>query len=300
MKCQHCGINFDDGERECPICGARAGSRGRLSAPRRFGGSAKPTYQTFTEDRTYRSGAGKAHSKVKTIKHTTRQTAKNGKQGNKGVAGAVIAIVVVLFNVLPMLGSLLSELVYDLTDSIGSSYIAEPMPEAEPAVPVPDLYYVPGETYGYDDYGGEAIYARLADLTGTHAVAELADGRTLELAVEPGEMGDYTLTIHGDWGEYVESGHSWCIYNYPEEGMYDDAYPPPQYDSFELYLTLYEQSMDSDLSYLPGPYAERQQIGDLWLRLYFDPATGETVLEDTGGSDFFGEPFVHLAPIASA
>ena len=32
MKCQHCGINFDDSERACPMCGARAGSRGRLGA----------------------------------------------------------------------------------------------------------------------------------------------------------------------------------------------------------------------------------------------------------------------------
>ena len=31
MKCQHCGINFEDGERFCPICGERAGSKGRLS-----------------------------------------------------------------------------------------------------------------------------------------------------------------------------------------------------------------------------------------------------------------------------
>ena len=36
MKCQHCGINFDDGEKTCPVCGARAGSRGRLSEPRKF------------------------------------------------------------------------------------------------------------------------------------------------------------------------------------------------------------------------------------------------------------------------
>ena len=40
MKCQHCGINFDDGDRECPICGARAGSRGRLSVRR--GASFRP------------------------------------------------------------------------------------------------------------------------------------------------------------------------------------------------------------------------------------------------------------------
>ena len=31
MKCQHCGIHFDDEERVCPMCGARAGSKGRMT-----------------------------------------------------------------------------------------------------------------------------------------------------------------------------------------------------------------------------------------------------------------------------
>ena len=30
MKCQHCGINFDDGDRECPICGASGGQPGAV------------------------------------------------------------------------------------------------------------------------------------------------------------------------------------------------------------------------------------------------------------------------------
>ena len=30
MKCQNCGINYLDEDRECPICGARAGVRGRV------------------------------------------------------------------------------------------------------------------------------------------------------------------------------------------------------------------------------------------------------------------------------
>ncbi len=41
MKCQHCGINFDDGDRECPICGASGGQPGRLSVAARRASSGR-------------------------------------------------------------------------------------------------------------------------------------------------------------------------------------------------------------------------------------------------------------------
>ena len=31
MKCQHCGIHFDDEERVCPKAGGGAGSKGRMT-----------------------------------------------------------------------------------------------------------------------------------------------------------------------------------------------------------------------------------------------------------------------------
>ena len=74
--------------------------------------------------------------------------------------------------------------------------------------------------------------ADLQTLTGGWAAAELADGSTLELEVEPGEMGDYVLTVQDGTGTYTENGYTWCSYNYPEELSYDENFPPDQYDCF--------------------------------------------------------------------
>lgn len=46
MKCQHCGIHFDDGERECPLCGARAGRKGRMNESRRAVPAQSPRRRT--------------------------------------------------------------------------------------------------------------------------------------------------------------------------------------------------------------------------------------------------------------
>ena len=92
MKCQHCGINFDDSERVCPICGERAGSRGRLTK------ATKSVYHT--QNHTVNKS---------TVNSNTQKTIINGKEKKssveektkKGIIGVVV--IAVLSQVLPIL-----------------------------------------------------------------------------------------------------------------------------------------------------------------------------------------------------
>ena len=284
MKCQHCGINFDDSERECPMCGARAGSKGRLGEARKSmrvrdeeperakrTGSARPKTQT---------GARRARASVKPI----RENKKNGK----GKVAVIAVAAVLLINFLPALIDLFDTVRYEFTDDVGESAYSEAQE---------DLYYVPGETYPYDPDNYQSVYAALYDLTGGYAAATLSDGSVLELDVQPGEMGDYTLIMQDGTGSYLESGYTWCAYNYPEEEMYNEAYPPEQYDCFTLCLTMDENAYEGAQGGIPERYA-LDEYGERWFFLYYAPETGAVVLEDMEGSDLFGaDEFVFFEPL---
>ncbi|WP_031476232.1 hypothetical protein [Agathobaculum desmolans] len=284
MKCQHCGINFDDSERECPICGARAGSRGRLAEPRR---STRPVrekpkkkqHQTFTKDWT---SAGKKPSAAPT----------NGKRKSGGKAIAIGGILLLLLNILPNLLSLFVDMVdgaiYALSSSVEEPVADEPYEE--------DIMYEPGVEYPYDPDHYAFIYAALSDVTGSRATGVLVDGSTLELQAGEGFMSDYTLTIRREDGIYQEMGYSWASYNYPEEQIYSEAYPPEQYDSFSLCLTSEEASFDGGI--MPSDYDMRLEDDDLWLHVYREKDSGIVVLEDIADSGMLGGAmYAELVPL---
>lgn len=125
----------------------------------------------------------------------------------------------------------------------------------------------------------------------------LSDGSTIEISVEEGEMGDYTLIMQDGTGAYLETGYTWCSYNYPEEEAYNEAYPPDQYDCFTLSLDVYDCSYDSADGSIPERYA-LDEYEERWFLLYYAPETGEVVLEDLDGSGLFGaDEFLTLQPL---
>lgn len=291
MKCQHCGINFDDSERECPICGARAGSKGRLGAgPKRDirARSIAPERESRAE---YQS------AKARPTGRRARAGAKpirENKKNSKGRVVIAVIIVFVLINVLPAIVSAASDIWDEFTyafDSFGEGY-ADTYDDGWED----DLIYVPGETYPYDPDDYRFVHAELQTLTGGWAAASLADGSSLELEVEPGEMGDYVLTVQDGSGTYTESGYTWCSYNYPEEMVYDENFPPDQYDCFTLSLSAEDYSYSGE-SAIPERYA-LDEYGERWFLLYYAPESGEVVLEDMDGSALFqGDAYVLLSTL---
>ena len=301
MKCQHCGINYNDEDRECPICGARAGSRGRVgelekkaAAWREKQFEAEPTYQQ-TRTRKTNTRAKKAKPSVKPIRET---------QKGKGKVAAVVAVAVLLLNLLPSLIPVAEDLFQSIGDSINTFEVnlgdwgaSAPDAEAEDWASYDDgaRYYTPGETYEYDPDNFTSVYVRLHDLIGDNATATLSDGTTLNLWVDADGGDGYGLSLTDETGVYSEQGYYWSVYNYPEEQMYDDNYPPEQYDSLALCLT------SEDISYngsLHERYADRLESTDLWLLAYVDRETGLLTLQDVESTGLFGaDTFVALASL---
>ena len=290
MKCQHCGINFDDSERECPICGARAGSRGRLGADPKRVIRARGTAPERESRVEYQS------AKARPAGRRARTSAKPIQENRKKNNGRVIIVVIIIFvlvNLLPSIISVVSEVwdnfTYSFDSLTGSS-------DAYTDTYDDDLVYVPGEDYSYDPDNYRFVRADLQTLTGGRAAAELADGSTLELEVEPGEMGDYVLTVQDGTGTYTENGYTWCSYNYPEELSYDENFPPDQYDCFTLSLSA-EAYFYSDGSAVPERYA-LDEYGERWFLLYYASESGVVVLEDLNGSPLFeADEYVALATL---
>ena len=288
MKCQNCGVNYLDEDRECPICGARAGTRGRVGELEKKAAAWRE--HQLEENPNYR----KARPRARKAQPSTKPI--RDKKPGKGKATAIVAMLVLLVNLLPFLGSVLSEVVDNLGGAVSSFTDNFVWDEAAPD---PDIwadtedgltYYTPGTTYEYnaDDY--TYIYVDLYDLFGDYSTGTLSDGSTVNLWVD--EYDNYTLMIQDSAGTYDETGYTWCIYNYPEEGMYDDSYPPDQYDSLTLFLTADETGYDGNQ---PERYDDRREGADLWLIVYVDRDTGLITLRDADMVGIFGaDAFVTL------
>ena len=288
MKCQNCGVNYLDEDRECPICGARAGTRGRVGELEKKAAAWRE--HQLEENPNYR----KARPRARKAQPSTKPI--RDKKPSKGKATAIVAMLVLLVNLLPFLGSVLSEVVDNLGGAVSSFTDNFVWDEAAPD---PDIwadtedgltYYTPGTTYEYnaDDY--TYIYVDLYDLFGDYSTGTLSDGSTVNLWVD--EYDNYTLMIQDSAGTYDETGYTWCIYNYPEEGMYDDSYPPDQYDSLTLFLTADETGYDGNQ---PERYDDRREGADLWLIVYVDRDTGLITLRDADMVGIFGaDAFVTL------
>lgn len=288
MKCQNCGVNYLDEDRECPICGARAGTRGRVGELEKKAAAWRE--HQLEENPNYR----KARPRARKAQPSTKPI--RDKKPSKGKATAIVAMLVLIVNLLPVLGSALSEVV----DNLGSAVSTFTDNFAwDEAAPDPDIwadtedgliYYTPGATYEYnaDDY--TYVYVNLYDLFGDYSTGTLSDGSTVNLWVD--EYDNYTLMIQDSMGTYDETGYTWCIYNYPEEGMYDDSYPPDQYDSLTLFLTADETGYDGNQ---PERYDDRREGADLWLIVYVDRDTGLITLRDADMVGIFGaDAFVTL------
>ena len=119
MKCQHCGIHFDDEERVCPMCGARAGSKGRMTRPEpKWHGKPRETYTEYHPTIENSSSVKTAKSKVRPIKD------KPKKNSAKGVVIAII--VIALLQIVP---AIFAFVVDDLVPEIESSFGNAPAPE---------------------------------------------------------------------------------------------------------------------------------------------------------------------------
>lgn len=298
MKCQHCGINFEDGERFCPICGARAGSKGRLSETGKFSfphKTVRPKAEKKTERENVRSAIDPQYESVRTTaqhkshSHEARPIGtkavpsampkKSGRaKGNRKMAPIIVAIVFLL-NFAPMI-------IESIQDSVSN------FPTS-----VPDFVYDFTDGDSSYDYDNADTYIDLSELVGEKIELPLSDGATLALYFEPGEDGSYTLGYIAPDGseQYVEQGYSSC--SEESDSWYDEESFPT--DDYEFYLTWLTKTEEAASNTTVPPWYDMRGESDIWLCIYRSRTDGSIVLQDMDQIGLFGDTDIYeLNPTA--
>lgn len=289
MKCQHCGINFDDGEKTCPVCGARAGSRGRLSEPRKFPFQPKtvrpkakerteyesvqseidPEYESVRTTAQHQSHSHEAQPLGRKARPSAKPIRENRVKGSR-TAAIVVAAIVFLLNIAPAFIGFVTDRAANLFDT------------------VPDfLYDVTDGIDGYE-YDTDDEKVELEDLLGTENYLPLDDGTQLYLrAMEQGDDSEqYTLGVLAPDGQqqYIEMGTIWCTKE--SDSWYDeDNFPSDQYD---FYIAVLTRDTEAESNSFTPEWRENIGDTDLWLCVYVNRNNGSICLQDMDNVGLFG------------
>ena len=298
MKCQHCGINFDDGEKTCPVCGARAGSRGRLSEPRKFPFQPKPVRPKAKERTEYESVQSEIDPEYESVRTTAqhqshsheaqplgrkaRPSAKpireNRVKGSR-TAAIVVAAIVFLLNIAPAFIGLIEDSTANFPERL------------------PDFIYDFTDGDSSHDYDNADTYIDLSILVGEQIELPLSDGATLALYFEPGEAGAYTLGYIAPDGskQYVEQGYSSC--SEESDSWYDEENFPTE--DYEFYLTWMTKNEEAASNTTVPPWYDARGESDIWLCIYRSRTDGSIILQDMDRLGLFGDTDIYeLNPTA--
>ena len=252
MKCQHCGVHFDDDERVCPMCGARAGTKGRMTRPEpKWHGKPRETYTDYHPTIANSSSAKTTKSKARPIKDKPKT-----KKRPWGLMVAVLVILTILPN---LFAFVVDELIPELEDTFTSSY-------------EPD--------YGdYDtDYDSDYSAADLSAVLGTDSGTVLDNGDTIRLHYEQPSDEWALLYTSAAGGTFKSEVDAWCTYADPDEYYYMDDYPAEQYDMYTILLTPDDAEMTGALPEWCRTVTENDD--SIWLLAYVSKTDDELVLED--------------------
>lgn len=298
MKCQHCGINFDDGEKTCPVCGARAGSRGRLSEPRKFPFQPKtvrpkakerteyesvqseidPEYESVRTTAQHQSHSHEAQPLGRKARPSAKPIRENRVKGSR-TAAIVVAAIVFLLNIAPAFIGLIEDSTANFPERL------------------PDFIYdfTDGDS-SYDDDNADT-YIDLSILVGEQIELPLSDGATLALYFEPGEDGAYTLGYIAPDGskQYVEQGYSSC--SEESDSWYDEENFPTE--DYEFYLTWMTKNEEAASNTTVPPWYDARGESDIWLCIYRSRTDGSIILQDMDRLGLFGDTDIYeLNPTA--
>lgn len=256
MKCQHCGIHFDDEERVCPMCGARAGSKGRMTRPApKWHGKPRETYTEYHPTIENSSSAKTAKSKSRPIKD---------KPKKNRAKGAVIAVIVIAL--LQFVPTLIAFVVDDLVPEIESSFGNASAP----------------------DYGSDYSYAAqdLSSILGMDSGMVIDNSDTFRLHYDQSNDEWAILYTSADGGTFKSTASAWCLYDDPNEYYYPEAYPSDQYDMYTVAFTLYDTEAAGSLPDWCQSIADSGD--DIWLNFYVSKTDDTLLIEDMDGIGLFG------------
>lgn len=241
MKCPHCGVHYDDGDRECPMCGARkpvfrsdpsplARSTGKLAEAHR-----KEEKTSWVGEHMTKTCA---HPKKKDCPHTT--TLNGRPQKKKKGKGWIIILIVILINILPAILGAIGDIVEEFTDDFREGF-AEDFGVIEPAVPDQDIWDESWQdetlpvlgVWGVPDTRAQAVFSQTMD--------------------EEYGLEQYGIAV--DSG-YQERGVYWWYECTEEDGIeFPEDFPASEYRWYSVEMIPYDISGEA-----PNPQADLDEI----------------------------------------
>lgn len=255
MKCPHCYCNYDDSERECPMCGTRASvaacrtdkhksityqntrqpaSRQAASPsqqPRHSVGNAAPRRPAASQSRPAARTQPRPASTRPASSRSAQDAAEAARKRSRKIVSWVIAGFVLL-QLVPFLASLLGNVMmrqFEFSDN-GFSFYEDSTANAPEASLEPEPYE--GEIAPEDGilYSGEYY----CDDTGLFLALDFSE-QSYHLAVE----------------DYIESGSFFTLYQDPtiDADYYTGEFPASEFECYVLYLERDEEWIEDDEEY---------------------------------------------------
>lgn len=249
------------------MCGARAGSKGRMTRPEpKWRGKPRETYTEYHPTIENSSSAKTAKSKSRPIQD------KPKKNSAKGVVIAII--VIALLQIVPAIFAFVMD---DLVPEIESSFGNAPAPE-----------YDSDYSYDYDtDYDSDYAYDTLYDVFGDNGITVSAfDNVYTFQASGDGSSYEFSYTENGN-RTFRSTGTAFCYREDDEDYYYRDEYPYDEYIMYSVYL--YPEHQETN-----GPQQDwcdsmmQSKVDSILLNVFQSRTTDEVVVEDMDGIGLFG------------
>lgn len=268
MKCQHCGVHFDDDERVCPMCGARAGTKGRMSkAEPKWHGKPRETYTDYHPTIANSSSA-------KTVKSKSRPI-KDKPKTKKGPWRLVVAVLVILTILPNLFAFVIDEVLPDFVDRWGASYTAD--------------YDIGTDVYDddYDDSDYTYDYGTLHDALGENGITASEYGNVYTLkAADDEDSYEFSYTeADGSW--FSSTGTAFCYREDDEDYYYREEYPFDEYIMYSVYL--YPEHQEAKGTRPDWcDFLMQSKEDSIMLTVFRSRTTDEVVVEDMDGIGLFG------------
>lgn len=257
MKCPHCYCNYDDSERECPMCGTRAsvaachtGKHKSITYPNTRQTASRPAASSSQQPRhsvgnaaPHRPAASQSHPAARTqprpasTRPASSRSAQDAAEAARKRSRKIVSWVIagfVLLQLVPFLASLLGNVMmrqFEFSDNGFSFYedstanAPDSSAEPEPAPYEEEITPEDGILYSGDYY---------CDDTGLFLALDFSE-QSYHLAVE----------------DYIESGSFFTLYQDPtiDADYYTGEFPASEFECYVLYLERGEEWIEDDEEY---------------------------------------------------